>query len=122
MPRSTIRQERGQRLQEARMRANLSQAYVAEQIGCSRRSVGLWEAGGNITCDSLAQMCVMYGCNAHDILFGAPHDEPTQDAVAQQFLQLEPGLRARLWMFYQVFIRRGVQPDLSRAPSLRSEQ
>lgn len=122
MPRSSIRLERGERLHKARTAANLSQTHVAEQLCCSRQLVGSWEAGGNITADQLGQLCVLYGCTSDSILFGTPQEAIAEDAAARELAKLEPALRTRLWMFYQVFIRRGINPDISRAPSTRLEQ
>jgi len=110
-----VRRERSKRLQDARLRAGLSQPHVAEQMKCSRQLVGSWERGGNISAEQLAALCVLYGCTSDEILFDRPESVLAEDGVAQQFMELKPGLRERLWMFYQVFIRRGAA-DLARAP------
>lgn len=107
--------DRGLRLKAAREAAGLSQQYMAEQMGCSRQLIGSIESGGNVSVDQLETMCVHYRCACDSIVFGSAADAP-DDLMAREFAKLEPAVRDRIWMLYQVFMRRGAAFDT--APSL----
>jgi transcriptional regulator with XRE-family HTH domain len=113
------RRERSARLRQARISAHLSQQDMANRLGCSRQLVGVLEAGGNLSADQLEAWCVACSCSADTIVFGAPHDDCCGDEIAQQFARLEPGLRQRLWMLYQVFVRRPAPDGAAVASSAR---
>ncbi|MDB5730728.1 MAG: Helix-turn-helix domain [Variovorax sp.] len=107
--------ERGGRLRAARNAAGLTQKDMASILGCSRQLVGVLENGGKLSADHLKLWCAACGCSSETILFGSPDATSASEGVAQQFALLEPVLRARLWMLYQVFVRRGV-PDRTETP------
>jgi transcriptional regulator with XRE-family HTH domain len=105
----SARRERGRRLLAARERAGFSQHYVAEQIECSRQLIGVIERTGKLSADQLASLCVLYGCSSDSILYGTAAEEASGDEFAAEFAKLSGPVRDRLWMVYQVFIRRGAQ-------------
>lgn len=103
------RKERGLRAKRAREAVGLSQSDMANRIGCSRQLIGSIEKGGNMNLEQLEAYCVHAKCSADSLMFGVPDEEQEDDAIARQFARLEPWLRARLWMLYQVFVRPGAR-------------
>lgn len=113
-----LRRERGARFRAARELAGMSQQYVAQHMKCSRSWIGLIEKGANISLEDAARLAVLYGVSLQSVAFADPVSlAKTGDAVAKQMLAagLDPQLREKLWMLYQVFVRPGAQRE-SRAP------
>jgi transcriptional regulator with XRE-family HTH domain len=68
---TTRRVEIGSRLRELRIRLKLSQRYVADELGCSDKAVGAWEAGDRMpNIETLADLCLMYGSPSDYVLYG----------------------------------------------------
>ena len=59
----------GEKLREARQRAGMTQAQLAEAIGCKQKDVSRWEAGqiepGVLTVKKMAQAL---GCSMEDLV------------------------------------------------------
>lgn len=59
----------GEKLREARQRAGMTQAQLAEAIGCKQKDVSRWEAGlfepGVLTVKKMAQAL---GCSMDDLV------------------------------------------------------
>ena len=62
----------GQRLEEARKRADLSLGQVAEKIGVTKGAINQWENGLNIPEPRLAEMAALYGVSLHWVKTGEP--------------------------------------------------
>lgn len=104
------KKSRGVRLRQARQRANLSQEAVGTVLNRSRSMVGAIERGeSDCTADQLLTLCRLYKCSADSILLGGDDVPEDQVSVLQQLETIEPPLRHRLWMLYQLFIRPGVE-------------
>lgn len=98
----------GSRLRQARLRAKLSQRYVANELGATRQMVSAWEHDlAKPRMGHLAQACELYGCSVNEIMFGL---EGSATGVAQQLQGARPEERSRIELMCRVFARPGA-PD-----------
>lgn len=58
------------RIKQERVGADMTQADLAEKLGVARSTIQVWEAvGANVPSSMIAEMCVVFGCEA-DWLIG----------------------------------------------------
>lgn len=53
----------GEKLREARQRAGMTQAQLAEAIGCKQKDVSRWEAGREPSVLTVKKMAQALGCS-----------------------------------------------------------
>lgn len=81
--------ELGQRLQRARIALNLSQEYIAQQLGVSRSAISQIELGKRkVTGDELTIFSNIYGISTDELLKGRPVEMPSQ-VFTRRFQQLD---------------------------------
>ena len=69
-------------LQQARKDRGLKQHEVAEAIGCSINSIGLWEGGGGISDHNRNKLCKFYGKSRAALGLGTfPHQKTNCNAA-----------------------------------------
>lgn len=79
------------RLQSARSGLQLSQAYVAQQLGISRSSLSQIEQGNRkVSSDELTIFCKLYHMTADELLLGRSLEMPSQ-VFARRFSELDEG-------------------------------
>lgn len=70
------------RLREHRKRLGMTQAQVAEAIGCHQSRIAEHELGtSGISAEQLAKYAVLYGCKMDD-LYQLQPEQPTQEQAA----------------------------------------
>jgi len=78
----------GVRLQKARLDLQLSQEYVAKQVGIGRAAISQIEQGNRkVSSDELAKFSRIYGISADELLNGKPIEMPSQ-VFARKFNEL----------------------------------
>ena len=81
--------ELGLRLQKARLALQLSQEYVAQQMGLGRSSISQIELGNRkVSCDELSKFSELYCIPAEELLSGRPVSLPSQ-VFARAFNELD---------------------------------
>lgn len=58
----------GEKLREARKAAGLSQAQLAEKVGCSQHHISRWEAGQEPKALTLKKLALALGCSMDDLV------------------------------------------------------
>lgn len=65
---------------QARKKAGLTQAVVAEKLGITAASVCQWETGKNLPrAEKLPEIATLYGCTVNDLLSDEEESPTTQD-------------------------------------------
>ena len=65
---------------QARKKAGLTQAVVAEKLGITAASVCQWETGKNLPrAEKLPEIAALYGCTVNDLLADNPASEASTD-------------------------------------------
>ena len=65
---------------QARKKAGLTQAVVAEKLGITAASVCQWETGKNLPrAEKLPEIATLYGCTVNDLLADNPTSEASTD-------------------------------------------
>lgn len=58
----------GEKLKAARKAAGLSQAELAERVGCSQHHISRWEDGTEPKARTLKKLAQALGCNMEDLV------------------------------------------------------
>jgi transcriptional regulator with XRE-family HTH domain len=58
----------GEKLKQARQRAGLTQAQLAEKVGCSQHHISRWEAGLEPKALTLKKLAQALGCSMDDLV------------------------------------------------------
>ena len=82
----------GQRIQEHRLRLELSQEGLGEKLGVSRQAVSKWEADGAVPdTDKLIALSKLFGISLNELLqVEDPLSEPREGEVPTQPIQTDP--------------------------------
>ena len=65
---------------QARKKAGLTQAVVAEKLGITAASVCQWETDKNLPrAEKLPEIATLYGCTVNDLLSDNPASESSTD-------------------------------------------
>jgi transcriptional regulator with XRE-family HTH domain len=104
----------GERLQETRKRANVSQLDAAKAAGVTRATVSNWEAGRGLP--NLLQfrsLCALYGVMGYQIMFGENPFELTRAEaleLTQAARSFSPSLGSKIDMLMVLMSRTGATP------------
>lgn len=78
----------GARIAALRRQAGMSQAALAQQLGCSASAVGMYEQGRREPpVDLLVQMARLFGVSTDYLLTGCVREEKDQQILADALLQ-----------------------------------
>jgi transcriptional regulator with XRE-family HTH domain len=92
-------------IREARLRARLSQAALAERVGTTQSAIARWEGGGALP--SLETLTRVIGACGLDLRIGLDDADPGEVSLIERNLALSPAARLDQLVRTVKFLRAG---------------